>query len=63
MAEQQSIKSLKQNKAQLENETVTIIDSFIRNTLNIDEILNATNPEEIAELLKRYKKETPSQKK
>ena len=63
MAEQQSIKSLKQNKSQLENETVTIIDSFIRNTLNIDQILNAASPEEIAELLKRYKKETPTQKK
>ncbi len=63
IAEQQAIAALKQNKSQLENETTSIIEKFIKTTLNIDDILNATSPEEINELLKKYQKVTPAIKK
>lgn len=60
LAEHQAINALKQNKTQLENETTIIVDKYIRKNLNMEEILNAKTKEELAEVLKYYKKGTPT---
>lgn len=59
-AEHQAINTLKQNKTQLENETTTIVDKFIKKDLNMEDILGATTKEDLEEVLKKYKKETKS---
>lgn len=60
LAEHQAIYTLKQNKTQLENETTIIVDKYIRKNLNMEEILNAKTKEQLAEVLKHYKKGTPT---
>ncbi|MBQ2864467.1 MAG: hypothetical protein IJE91_03270 [Clostridia bacterium] len=60
LAEHQAIYTLKQNKTQLENETTIIVDKYIRKNLNMEEILNAKTKEQLSEVLKHYKKGTPT---
>ena len=62
-AEAEAIKILEKDNSELEKETIGVVDSYVRKTLNLDSILNATNPTELAEQLAAYSKQNTRTKK
>ncbi len=55
LAESSTIKTLQEQQLELEKETVSVVDGFVKDRLNLAAILNADSPEEMATVLKQYK--------
>lgn len=63
LAESRTIKTLQEEHLELEKETVSVVDGFVKDRLNLSAIINASSPEEMAVELKNYKMKNPEKKK